>query len=88
MKLLNMSTLDAHEMIMVIAPVEFKNRVSTFKMMTLNKPSGFKLSQNSINCGQANFFLLAKKTPVYVLCGQVPFMGALLLQNLKDLYSW
>ena len=55
LEFLNLPTLQAHQMVVVVAPVQFKNGSATFEMMPNDQAGGFKLGQHPVNRCEADF---------------------------------
>src|SRR3990167_2213714 len=55
-KLLHTPTLHTHQMIMMMTVIQFKYRLTAFKMMPDHQLRFLKLCQHAIDRGQANFF--------------------------------
>ena len=53
-KLLDTATIQAHQMVVVLAFVEFKHRLAAFKVRSAQKPGLFKLGEHAVDGGQAN----------------------------------
>lgn len=53
-----MAALDAHQVIMMIATVQFEDRVAALKMVTHDEAGGLKLGQHPIDGREPNLFTL------------------------------
>lgn len=53
-KLLNPPAIDAHQVVVMLAVIDFENRLAGFKEVALEQAGLFKLRQNAIDSGQAN----------------------------------
>ncbi len=51
-KLFDLATLQANEMIVMMPLIQFKNRFAGFEVMTLKESDLFKLRQNAVNRGK------------------------------------
>jgi hypothetical protein len=54
----DVATLDANEVVMMIASVEFEDRVATLKMVSDDETGCFKLRQNPIDGRKPNLFTI------------------------------
>lgn len=74
--------LDAYDVIMMLAAVQLEDRVSAFEMMAFDQARRLELGQDSVNCGQADFFTLAEQRLVDFFRCQVSIRSATVLQHL------
>ena len=82
-KLFDPATLHADDMIVVIALIEFVDRLTTVEMMPFDQPGRFELGQHSIDRGKTDLFPGIKQTPVDVFGGHV--LVIVPLKQLQDL---
>ena len=68
---------------MMIIVRQLKDRMATLKMMANDKARRLKLSQDSVDSRQADFFIILQKMLVDILCTQV--VNFRTFENLKDL---
>ena len=83
-KFFNFATANTHNMIMVCASIEFKHRVSAVQLMSLHQPGAFPLGSYTINCGQANFFIVSQQLLVNIFGTDVPCLTV--FQDFQDFY--
>ncbi len=58
LKFFDMAALDAHQVIMMIAAVQFEDRVAALKMVTHDQAGGLKLGQHPIDGRKPNLFTI------------------------------
>ena len=56
-KFIDSAAFHADEMVMMLATVQFKNRIAAFEMMSRHQPGCFKLGQDPVNGRQPDFFV-------------------------------
>lgn len=66
-ELFNAPTLQTYEVIMVASLVELEYRATTFKVMALQQTRLFKLSQHTVNRGEADISTVLQQQFVDVL---------------------
>lgn len=86
-KFFDPTTFYADEMIVVLAPVDFKDGIPTFKMVTLHQPGRFKLGEHPINRGQPDFVTLGDKVLVNLLGTEMAVFLTATLQDFQNLDS-
>lgn len=70
-KFFDPATVDAHQMVVMLVVIQFKNSFAGFKMMALQNAGLFKLGQNSVNGSQTDILLFRQQQAVDVFCGQM-----------------
>lgn len=71
------ATVQAYQMVMVLALIEFVNRFATFKMAAAQNGGLFKLGQHPVHRGKAHVRSLFQQMAKDVLGGHVPLRSAL-----------
>jgi hypothetical protein len=84
LKLLDPATLNAYEVVVMIPPIKFKNRVPALKVVADHEAGSFKLSEHAINGGKADFFALGYEMPKNFFRAQVAVMWFSSFENLKN----
>lgn len=84
LKLLHPAALNADEMIVVIALIQFENRGATFEMMADDQAGGLELGQNPVDRGQTDFLTLVDEIAKNLLGAQVPASLPPSLENFQD----
>lgn len=74
---LDASTVDAHQMIVMLPGTEFENRFARFEIVTFEQARLFELGENAVNGRQANVKVLGEQQPIDILCRQVADLGPL-----------
>lgn len=59
LKFFYLAALHTDQVVMVISAVQFKDRITAFKVMAHNQTGGFKLRENAVNRGEPDFFTFA-----------------------------
>lgn len=85
-KFIHTPTAHAHDMVMMVTQIHFKNRMTGIKMVPCNEARCFKLGQYSVNRGQADFFASLQQFLVDVLSTEMP--GFTAFEDLEDLDAW
>ena len=70
-KLLNSAAIQAYQVVMVLAFVEFIHRLATFKLAACEQAGLLKLHQYTVNGGQADVGALIKHQPVDIFCAHM-----------------
>ena len=86
MKFLNLSALHADQMIVMIATIQFENRVAPFEVMTHHQARRLELGQYPIDRGQPNLFPLVHQGSEDVFGAEV-LGGAGSFEDFEDLDS-
>jgi hypothetical protein len=84
LKLLDTATLNTNEMVVMIAPINLKNRVSPLKVVADHEACTFKLSKHAVNGGKTDFFAFRYEIPKNLFRAQVAIMGFSSFENFKD----
>jgi len=79
------SAFDAYDVIVVLAAVQFEDRVPSLEMMAFHQPGRLELGQDPVNRGQADFLAFAEQRLVDFFRRQVPIRTAAVLQHFQDL---
>ncbi len=83
-KLLYPPASDTDDMIVVLALVQFKNRIAVLEVMLLDQPGGLKLGQYPIDRGQSDILIGGQQHFIDIFRADMPFRA--LLQQLQNLY--
>ena len=76
--------LQADQMVVMIAYVEFEHGAAGFKMMPLQQAGVLELGQHAIDRGEAGVHAVGDQQLVHVLGGQVPYLAFFeQIQNLQ-----
>jgi outer membrane protein assembly factor BamE len=81
-KLLNPATVQAHQVVVVLALVQLKHRLASLKMIAAQNTRLLKLSEYAIDGGQANVGAVLQQHPKHVFSRQVALRTV--LKNLHD----
>lgn len=81
-KLLYPSAIQAHQMVMVLAVVEFIDRLAAFEVAAVEDAGLFKLGENPIHRGQPHVRPVLKKDPENVFSGHMALRAC--LKDLQD----
>ena len=84
-KLLDAAAIDADQVIVVLAVVDFENGLAGFEEVTLEQPSLFKLGKDAVDGGQSNIHVFSDQRAIDVFCRHVT-LGAF-FEQLKNLQS-
>ncbi len=84
-ELLDDSALDAHEVVMMVAVVQFEDGFSRLEMMAYQQPGLFELGEHAINGRQSDFRSFAKQHSVHVFCREMALFAV--LEKIEDLES-
>ena len=71
MKLGNIATFHAHQMVVVLALVQLVNRLACFKMMAQQNACLFKLREHTVNRRHAHFNAFVQQNAVYIFRAQM-----------------
>lgn len=83
-KLFNLAAIEAHQMVVVRAFVEFKDRLAAFKMVAVQDFSLLKLGQYAIDRRQADIELVVEQNFINIFGGEMTHWAILKnLQNFK-----
>ena len=82
-KLHHVPALEADQMVVVLAMVEFKYRLAALKMVTHQKSGLLKLGQDSVHRGQPNFHTVLLQALVNLFSAQMP--GFRIFEQSKNL---
>ena len=63
-KLFHFAAVQAHQMVVVLARIEFKDRLATFKMAATQDLGVFKLGQNTVDRGQPDIGAFFQQDPI------------------------
>ena len=84
-ELLDAAALQAHEVIVVAALIEFEHGLAGLEMMTHQQPGLLELRQHAVDRGEADVEPFGEQLPVDVLGGQVPHRT--LFEEVDDLQT-
>ena len=84
-KFLDMATVGAYQVIVVVHGFTFEHGFSRFEVMSLQQASLFELGQGAINGGQSDVHVFAEQHAVYVVRCHVFSLG--FVEKLKDLHA-
>jgi outer membrane protein assembly factor BamE len=84
-ELLHPTALQAHQMVVVGARIELKNRLAGLEIAALQKSRLLELGEHAINRGQTDVLLHGQQFPVHVLGTEVTMRP--LLEDLQNLQS-
>jgi len=79
------AALNAHEVIMMAALVQFEYRLARFEVMALQDSGVFELSQNAVHGGEPDIQTLVHEHAVDVFGGKMPHLAV--LEQLEDAQS-
>ena len=82
-ELLDDSALDAHQVIVMVAVVQFENGFARLEMMANQQPGLFELGKHAINGCQPDFHAIVKQQPVHVFCREMALFAV--LEKIEDL---
>ncbi|MNT12660.1 hypothetical protein D3C72_1475960 [compost metagenome] len=82
-ELLDARAVEAHQVVMVLAFVEFENRLAGFKVVAREQACLLELGQHAVDGGQADIHMLVQQDTVDVFRAQVPLFAG--LKNFKNL---
>jgi len=81
---LDVSALDAHEMVVVIALIELEDRFAGLEMMANQQSRLFELCEHAVDCRQPDFHAFVKQQLVHVFRREVALFAALeQIENLQ-----
>ncbi len=70
-KLFHLATVQAHQMVMVLARIEFKNRFATLEMAAAQDLGMFKLGQNTVDRSQTDVRAFSQQHPIDIFSRHV-----------------
>lgn len=82
-ELLDEPALHAHQVIMMVAVIQFENGFARLEMMANQQPGLFELGKHAINGSQPDFHAIVKEKPVHVFCREMALVGV--LEKIEDL---
>ncbi len=82
-KLFHSAAFDAHQMVVMLAVVDFENGLAGFEEVAFEQTGLFKLGQDAIDRGQANVHVLRQQHAIDVFCRHVPLRA--LLEEFENL---
>lgn len=85
-KLLDAAAHDTHEVVVVRALVEFKNRLAVVEMIARQQARLLKLREHAVHRRQTDIDVFAQELPIDVLGTHVALIAA--LKNLEDFQAW
>lgn len=85
-ELIDTTTLNADDMIVMRALVQLEDGAGTLEMMPLDQASLLELGQHPIDRGQANVLTTGAQVMIDLLCAHVPPLA--MLQQFQDAQSW
>lgn len=84
LELLDLAALDTDNMIMMMAQVQFKNRIATLEVMAHDQTGGFELCQNPIDRRQPDLLAFRDETFINLLRAKVTVCRFPVLKNLQN----
>ncbi len=84
-KLNNRAGLGTYHVVMMLTPVDLKERLSTLKIVAQYKIRLLELGQHSVDSSQSSLLSFLQKPLVYVLRAQVSIFG--IFEQFKDFYT-
>lgn len=82
-KLFNVTTVDAYQMVMVLAGLDLEYRLARFEMVAFKQTRLFELGQYAINGGQPDIHVFAEQHAIDIIGTQVAYRG--LFEKLENL---
>lgn len=82
------ATAHAYDVIMMVAMIQFKDRLVALEVVPFDQSRRFKLGQNTVNRSQANLSTFLYEAPVQFLGRQMPFVIGTGFQQFQNLDSW
>jgi hypothetical protein len=82
-ELLDTTTIDADEMVMVLSRAQFENRLARFEIMPLEQAGLLELGQHAVNGGQADIQIFGEQQAIDVLGSEMTNVG--FLEKSEDL---
>ena len=79
----NLATLQADEVVVMMAFVELEDGLAGFKVMAFEQAGLLELGEDAVNGGQADVHVLGDEQTVHVFRGEVTIVG--LLEEVEDL---
>jgi hypothetical protein len=80
---LDVSTLNAYEVVVMVTLVKFENGFPRLEMMANQQPGLFKLSEYAIDRSQPDFHAFVEQQPVNVFCREMALIA--ILEQVEDL---
>ena len=74
-KLFYMATFQAHQMIVMVAVIEFEYRFARFEMMAHQQASLLELGEHPIYCCQTDIEVLGNQQSIYILSRHMTLIG-------------
>ena len=74
-KLFHAPALQAHQVVVVRAFIQLKNRFAAFKMMAHQQSGLLELGEYAIHCGETDFSVFAEQNFVYIFGRQMPYIS-------------
>ena len=71
-ELFDLAAIQTHDVIVVLAFIQLKDRGGAFEMMTTHQPRSFELRKNSVHGCKANVFMRFQQVLVDVFSTHVP----------------
>ncbi len=84
-KFFDLAAVKTHQVVMVLAFVEFKNRFAAFKVAAREKPGLLELGQHPVHRRQTHIRSVFQKDPKHVFGGHVPLRT--FLENFQNLQA-
>ncbi len=84
-KLLNVATIEADNMIMVRATIEFKDGMPALEVMPLDKPGTFELGQYPVDGCETDLLAIFKENPVNIFSTEVLLLA--LFEDFQNLHA-
>ena len=84
-ELFNPAAVDAHQMVMMVAAIDFEYRFPGFEKMPFQQPGLLELSEDAIHRRQADIHLFSNQHAIDVFRGKVPY--GTVFKELKNLES-
>src|SRR5574338_1082227 len=85
-ELLDISALQADEVVVVIALVELENRLARLEIVALEQSCLLELRQHAVDCRQADIHAFANQQAIDILGGQVALFRA--LEQVENFETW
>ncbi len=83
-ELLDPPALEAHQMVMVAALVQFEHRLAAFEVMPLEQTGMLELREDAVHGGEPDVVSLRDEESIHVLGGKMPDLAALeQIENLE-----
>ena len=81
-ELLDLAALQADQMIVVVALVEFEHRLVAVEVVAHQQPGLLELGEHAVDRGETDILAFVRQQPVHLLCGHVALVA--LLEQIED----